>query len=73
MTDCFCGRELKDNKMDIITKYNEEVFKVNNTTVYSCIKNHYKLSRKTRVKIKELLKYSYENNLKEIDFNHEIN
>jgi YgiT-type zinc finger domain-containing protein len=57
---CVCGRKAPLKYKDIKTLYNGKYITVENVPVYECELDHLKMARITRVKIKQLLKKSYD-------------
>jgi YgiT-type zinc finger domain-containing protein len=57
---CVCGREAPLKYKNIKTLYKGKYITVENVPVYECEVDHLKMARVTRVKMKQLLKHSYE-------------
>jgi len=60
---CVCGSKSNMAFKDISTNYSGQSIMIKNVPIYKCDNGHIKLSRITRVKIRELLKYAWENDL----------
>ncbi|MCM3651041.1 hypothetical protein [Metabacillus litoralis] len=65
---CVCGREAKLYLINITTKFKDTYITVVNVPTYECLSNHVKMAQLTRMKIKQLLKEAYNQNLKIIEY-----
>jgi len=65
---CVCGREASLSSKDVTTKFKDTLITVKNVPVYECASNHVKMSRITRVKMRELLKEAYNEDKSSIDY-----
>lgn len=65
---CMCGRDSVLTYKTIETLYNDKRFNVHNVPVYECSEQHVKLSKATRIKMRNILKNAYENNLDSVEF-----
>ncbi|MGG4434393.1 hypothetical protein AAXE64_07515 [Priestia megaterium] len=69
MKKCRCGRELELLDYTIKTYYKEKEISIHNVPTYLCNKDHVEFARKTRIRVRELLKNAYDNNLDKINYN----